>query len=406
MEEHPNKDIEGKLHAFISLAVLLIENHRRFPVSAIASIMMSLHLSSSRIKRQVEEIKRYLNVYVFDPYHLDYEKYAEDLLNIKFRWENETFSLPVGEDEDVCVESVLENENEELTLIENEINDKICCARKFLLEYISDIYNSVSYNINETCRSLKGIKTDLNKLADEEYLGEKKVHLRKILLEDEQWDDFAKRCDEKCMEKIEAEGDTIQTCYGFKEWWTNEYAHLLLKDEFKKERTEEYILKHSESYKLMEYRGHIFYQEYKKKIQEMIDKKRNYAPDRFPTHLTSDRGLELQHFLVDEGYIAKDTDADSFLYLMGCPVAKPSKVKKISWVCPEEPKQTLRVLIEKAYEELLRNKTCKKADIENIVPFVFVDKGGMNIKLAKNKVKYSSYIDKIKNFFEKSSDIS
>ena len=124
--------------------------------------------------------------------------------------------------------------------------------------------------------------------------------------------------------------------------------------------------------------------------------------EHFPAHIQYEDGVRMLAWLKQMLFIAADTDSASFMYLMGCTNQMPAEVKKIVWTASGSNKQLLRELVEHAYAGLIESKACSKADIEKMVPNVFVNAKGESMTLAKNKQVPSFESDAISDFFHKS----
>lgn len=118
----------------------------------------------------------------------------------------------------------------------------------------------------------------------------------------------------------------------------------------------------------------------------------------FPTAFTQDKGVQLCDFLIDGGFIAEDTDRDSFLYIFGCKQTMPHSLKPIQWL---KNLEFLRETLEQAYKPLITSKSITKAGIEKVVPKCFINKDRKEITLPKHKEYPSFEIDHIRTYFSK-----
>ena len=119
-------------------------------------------------------------------------------------------------------------------------------------------------------------------------------------------------------------------------------------------------------------------------------------PVQMPPHLSRERTVEIYSFLIKNGYIDKQTQADDFLYLMGVTATAPLKIKLTNWLTTV---QQLRRMLELSFAEPLNRGSLKKAEIERRVPYCFLNKGKKMKELAKPSTEYSLELDKLEDFF-------
>ena len=120
----------------------------------------------------------------------------------------------------------------------------------------------------------------------------------------------------------------------------------------------------------------------------------------FPACIGYDKGTTLYHNLRLGGFIPKNTKANDFLYLMGCTNEKPKELQPIMWTVEEAPKQILREFVMALFKNEIENRSVTKAELERIVPHVFVDKNCSPIRLAKNKEVFSNTLDLLLSYLE------
>lgn len=112
------------------------------------------------------------------------------------------------------------------------------------------------------------------------------------------------------------------------------------------------------------------------------------------TYCRSDVYLKmLWQWLCRNGYIAKDTNCENFVYVMGGN-ERPSKVTPVVWTASV---QVLREMLETVYEPALSAGQTTKADIEKTVPLCF-SKDGKPLSLAKNRQRGTTESKQIMNF--------
>ena len=121
----------------------------------------------------------------------------------------------------------------------------------------------------------------------------------------------------------------------------------------------------------------------------------------FPYLNSFDKGIRLFNMLVEGEFISKETESNSFLFLMGCSNEEPENLKPIMWM---KTKQLLREMLEAAYCVPIEIGSVTKAELEQLVPLCFVDKNGEELNLAKPKAVPSRESDKLSNFFATFSD--
>lgn len=123
----------------------------------------------------------------------------------------------------------------------------------------------------------------------------------------------------------------------------------------------------------------------------------------FPYLNSFDKGIRLFNMLVEGEFISKETESNSFLFLMGCSNEEPENLKPIMWM---KTKQLLREMLEGAYRVPIENGSVTKAELEQLVPLCFVDKNGEELNLAKPKAVPSHESDKLSKFFATFSDLN
>lgn len=119
-------------------------------------------------------------------------------------------------------------------------------------------------------------------------------------------------------------------------------------------------------------------------------------PVQMPPSLSRERAVEIYNFLIENGYIDPQTQADDFLYLMGVAATAPLKLKPVNWLTTV---QQLRRMLELTFDEPLSRGSLKKAELERRTPYCFLNKGKKMKELAKPSAEYSLELDKLEDFF-------
>lgn len=122
------------------------------------------------------------------------------------------------------------------------------------------------------------------------------------------------------------------------------------------------------------------------------------AIDHFPLLFTTDKLISFRGSLVVHNFIGQDTTNEEFLYYFGHVEYKPDTLAHITWIPNKSNKQLLRELIMGMYKPMIDLKKVTKANLEKIVPSVFVNTKGVPILLAKEKKVPSWESDKIEEF--------
>jgi hypothetical protein len=124
-------------------------------------------------------------------------------------------------------------------------------------------------------------------------------------------------------------------------------------------------------------------------------------PVQMPPYLSRERAVEIYNFLIGNGYIDQQTQADDFLYLMGVTATAPLKMKPVNWLTTV---QQLRRMLELTFGEPLVRGSLKKAELERRTPYCFMNKGKKMKELAKPTAEYSMELDKLEDFFRPKSE--
>ena len=119
-------------------------------------------------------------------------------------------------------------------------------------------------------------------------------------------------------------------------------------------------------------------------------------PVQMPPYLSRERAVEIYNFLIGNGYIDQQTQADDFLYLMGVTAMAPLKLKPVNWLTTV---QQLRRMLELTFGEPLERGSLKKAELERRAPYCFLNKGKKMKELAKPSTEFSLELDKLEDFF-------
>lgn len=124
-------------------------------------------------------------------------------------------------------------------------------------------------------------------------------------------------------------------------------------------------------------------------------------PVQMPPYLSRERAVEIYNFLIGNGYIDQQTQADDFLYLMGVTATAPLKLKLVNW---QTTVQQLRRMLELSFGEPIERGSLKKAELERRAPYCFLNKGKKMKELAKPTAEYSMELDKLESFFRLKSE--
>ncbi len=122
---------------------------------------------------------------------------------------------------------------------------------------------------------------------------------------------------------------------------------------------------------------------------------------QMPPHLSRERAVEIYNFLIGNGYVDQQTQADDFLYLMGVTATAPLKLKPVNGLTTV---QQLRSMLELSFGEPLERGSLKKAELERRAPYCFLNKGKKMKELAKPTAEYSMELDKLEDFFRPKSE--
>lgn len=120
-------------------------------------------------------------------------------------------------------------------------------------------------------------------------------------------------------------------------------------------------------------------------------------PDQFPHVFSSEQGINLYQFLIDQGLLAANTNILHALYILGCQEQPPADLRPICW-CGS--KQYLREVLTAAYHPTPEGRPLRSRDLELITPSCFVDTQGKPFHLAKARPEPSQMSDAILQFFE------
>lgn len=121
----------------------------------------------------------------------------------------------------------------------------------------------------------------------------------------------------------------------------------------------------------------------------------------FPQNHNEAVGKQWYDFLINKGFIERDSELDCWLYLMGFSSSQPSEVKPIAWLKTVE---TARMMIRKVHDNLIESKVISVVKMEELASQCFT-KQGEPLRLAKPKKEYSADADEIANFLPTFSDL-
>ena len=120
----------------------------------------------------------------------------------------------------------------------------------------------------------------------------------------------------------------------------------------------------------------------------------------FPLEGDVAQGRRVFQQLIDEGFIAKDTDENSFLFCMGYSSEMKGDVKQIVWL---KNKQLARECVTLRNKKAIDSRQLKIAVIEKITERVFI-MDGKPLKLAKNRQVLSWESERLKGIFATKAD--
>ena len=121
----------------------------------------------------------------------------------------------------------------------------------------------------------------------------------------------------------------------------------------------------------------------------------------FPLNHNEAVGKQWFDFLIAKGFIERDSELDSWLYLMGFSSRLPSEVKPIAWLKTVE---TARMMIRKVHGNLIDAKVLSVVKMDELASQCFT-KQGVPLKLSKPRKEISSDADEIDNFLPTFSDL-
>ena len=99
--------------------------------------------------------------------------------------------------------------------------------------------------------------------------------------------------------------------------------------------------------------------------------------------------------LIDNGFIAPDTDEVSFLYVMGYSSETNGNIRKIEWL---KTKQLARECLILRNEKAIDSRQLKISTMVKLTSQLFLYKG-KPLELSKNRMDYSSDSDILKKIF-------
>ena len=120
----------------------------------------------------------------------------------------------------------------------------------------------------------------------------------------------------------------------------------------------------------------------------------------FPLEGSVAQGRRVFQQLIDEGFIAKDTDENSFMFCMGYSSEMKGEVKQIDWL---KNKQLAREFVTLRNKKAIDSGQLKIAVMEKITERVFI-MNGKPLELAKNKSVPSFESDRLKEIFATKAD--
>ena len=121
----------------------------------------------------------------------------------------------------------------------------------------------------------------------------------------------------------------------------------------------------------------------------------------FPQNHNEAVGKQWFDFLIAKGFIERDSELDSWLYLMGFSSSQPSEVKPIAWLKTVE---TARMMIRKVHGNLIDAKVLSIVKMGELASQCFT-KQGKPLRLSKPRKEISADADEIANFLPTTSDL-
>lgn len=121
----------------------------------------------------------------------------------------------------------------------------------------------------------------------------------------------------------------------------------------------------------------------------------------FPLNNDEAVGKQWFDFLVTKGFIANDSELDSWLYMMGFTSTQPSEVRPIAWMKTVE---TARLMLTRIHGHLLESKQLTAVQMKELAAQCFT-KQGEPLKLAKPRRELSADADAIADFLPTISDL-
>lgn len=120
------------------------------------------------------------------------------------------------------------------------------------------------------------------------------------------------------------------------------------------------------------------------------------AAPHYPLEGTVEQGMTVMQQLVEEEFIAPDTDEASWLYLMGYSAACPSSLRRVVWL---KNVQLAQEMLRLRYRSAIDRGQLTVARLTALAPLCFSHPDGEALRLAKNKEMPSLDSDRLKEIF-------
>ena len=142
-------------------------------------------------------------------------------------------------------------------------------------------------------------------------------------------------------------------------------------------------------------------EELERNLRVVIGETLHPASPHFPLNKSEEEGKQWFDYLVSKGFIAKDTELECWLYLMGFSSRQPSQVKPVAWLKTVE---TAQMMIRKVHGNLLNTKQMTVSRMYELASECFT-KQGEPLRLSKPKKEHSQDADDIEKFLPTTADI-
>lgn len=120
------------------------------------------------------------------------------------------------------------------------------------------------------------------------------------------------------------------------------------------------------------------------------------AAPHYPLEGTVEQGMTVMQQLVEEEFIAPDTDEASWLYLMGYTAVQPASLRRVVWL---KNVQLAQEMLRLRYRSAIDRGQLTVARLTALAPLCFSHPDGEALRLAKNKEQPSVDSDRLKEIF-------